>query len=241
VIVVPAIDLRGGRCVRLVRGEKGSETVYGEDPAAMASFWQSEGASYLHVVDLDAAFGGSRQIRAIASVLHAVHVPVQVGGGVRDVEDFAALLDTGASRVVFGTVAVERPEVVEKALAKDADAVAVAVDVKRGSVCLRGWTERTDVGPSELGRRWATAGVGTFIYTETSRDGTGDGLDVEATERFARAMGKRTIASGGIGSLEHLRALSPLAAAGVEGVIVGRALYERSFTLEEAGRALRRC
>jgi phosphoribosylformimino-5-aminoimidazole carboxamide ribotide isomerase len=232
--VLPAIDLRHGRCVRLLRGNKDSERVYADDPVAVARHWESEGAVSLHVVDLDAAFGESSQQEIVDAIVRSVAVPVQVGGGVRSVSDFLRLRNAGAARVVFGTVAVESPEVVERALAQDRDAVVVGVDVKGGSTAVRGWTASGGVDPLELGRRWAASGVPRFVYTETSRDGVMQGLDLEATEAFARAVDGKVIASGGVGTLRHLGQLKALAAAGVEGVIVGKALYEKSFSLPEA-------
>ncbi|MGH9321486.1 MAG: 1-(5-phosphoribosyl)-5-[(5-phosphoribosylamino)methylideneamino]imidazole-4-carboxamide isomerase [Vicinamibacteria bacterium] len=237
--VFPAIDLRGGRCVRLVRGEKGSETRYAENAVAVASFWESQGASMLHVVDLDAAFGEPNQRELLKQILRSVSIPVQVGGGVRSHEDFLELRDAGARRIVFGTLAAERPAaVVERALASDAEAVVVGVDVKEGRVAVRGWAERAGDDPIELGRRLRRSGARSFVYTEVGRDGVMEGLDLEATERFARAVGGNVIASGGVGSLAHLEASRTLAASGVEGVIVGRALYERAFTLADARRVL---
>jgi phosphoribosylformimino-5-aminoimidazole carboxamide ribotide isomerase len=239
VIVVPAIDLRHGRCVRLVRGKKGTETTYGDDAVAMASFWESEGASLLHVVDLDAAFGETDQRDTIGRIARAVSIPVQVGGGIRTIEDFAYLRGAGAARIVFGTAAVERPDVVERAVAEDAEAVVVGVDVKDGRVAVRGWTESDDrTGPLDFGRRWADAGVESFVYTEVSRDGTLEGADRAGTESFARASGGKVLASGGVGSLEHLRELRALAASGVAGVIVGKALYQGVFTFGKAREVL---
>jgi phosphoribosylformimino-5-aminoimidazole carboxamide ribotide isomerase len=205
----------------------------------MASFWESEGAPLLHVVDLDAAFGEPPQRETIAGIARSVRVPVQVGGGIRTFEDFAALRAAGAARLVFGTAAVERPEAVERALAEDQGAVVVGIDVKDGRVAVRGWTASdSSRSPLELGKRWSEAGVASFVYTEVSRDGTLEGVDSEATERFARACGGRVLASGGVGKIDHLRALRALAPAGVEGVIVGKAMYEKSFTYAEAREAL---
>jgi phosphoribosylformimino-5-aminoimidazole carboxamide ribotide isomerase len=232
--IIPAIDLRKGRCVRLLRGERGTEIPYGEDPVAMAKHWEEEGASFLHVVDLDAAFGEPAQEKLVAAIATAVAVPVQVGGGVRSMAAFERLREAGVARVVFGTVAIEDPEVVEHALARDASKVTVGVDVKCGEAAVRGWTESGGLDPLELGRKWASAGCRHFVYTEVSRDGVMSGVDREATERFATATGGGVFASGGIGSIEHLEELLPSASLGIEGVIVGKALYEGRFTLGEA-------
>jgi phosphoribosylformimino-5-aminoimidazole carboxamide ribotide isomerase len=232
--VIPAIDLRQGSCVRLVRGERGSETRYGSDPEGVAAHWESQGASMLHVVDLDAAFGEPPQRALVERIVRRVSIPVQVGGGIRTLEDFLGLRDSGAARLVFGTVAAEKPEIVTRALEEDRDKVVIGVDVKHGRVAVRGWTEGAGTDPLDLGRKWAAEGVSGFVYTEVARDGVMTGVDLEATAGFARAVGGRVIASGGVGSLDHLRALKTIASAGIEGVIVGRALYERAFTLPEA-------
>jgi phosphoribosylformimino-5-aminoimidazole carboxamide ribotide isomerase len=236
--VIPAVDLRQGRCVRLVRGERGSETGYGPDPEAVAAHWESQGASMLHLVDLDAAFGEPPQRALVERIVRRLAIPVQVGGGIRSREDFLELRDCGAARVIFGTAAAESPEIVAQALEVDRDKVVVGVDVREGSVAVRGWTEGAGGEPLDLGRRWAAAGVRRFVYTEIARDGIMTGVDLRATAGFARATGRKVIASGGVGSLDHLRELKGLAADGVEGVIVGRALYEKAFTLAEARAAL---
>ena len=233
--IIPAIDIEDGKCVRLVRGERGTETVFGEDPVEVALAWQDQGARLLHVVDLDAAFQPDHGNRpAIARIVKAVGIPVQVGGGVRSRADFDRLLETGAARVVFGTAAVENPSVVREALGIAPQAVVVGVDVRNGKVAVRGWQEDSAQEPVELGKRWVEEGVDTFIYTDISRDGVLTGPNVAAVRRFARETKARVVASGGIGSLEDLRRLREAETDGVEAAIVGRALYERIFTLAEA-------
>ena len=233
--IIPAIDIEDGKCVRLVRGERGTETVFGEDPVEVALAWQDQGARLLHVVDLDAAFQPGHGNRpAIARIVKAVGIPVQVGGGVRSLADFDRLLETGAARVVFGTAAVENPSVVREALGIAPQAVVVGVDVRDGKVAVRGWQEDSAQEPVELGKRWVEEGVDTFIYTDISRDGVLTGPNVAAVRRFARETKARVVASGGIGSLEDLRRLREAETDGVEAAIVGRALYERIFTLAEA-------
>ena len=233
--IIPAIDIEDGKCVRLVRGERGTETVFGEDPVEVALAWQDQGARLLHVVDLDAAFQPDHGNRpAIARIVKAVGIPVQVGGGVRSLADFDRLLETGAARVVFGTAAVENPSVVREALGIAPQAVVVGVDVRDGKVAVRGWQEDSAQEPVELGKRWVEEGVDTFIYTDISRDGVLTGPNVAAVRRFARETKARVVASGGVGSLDDLRRLREAETDGVEAAIVGRALYERIFTLAEA-------
>ncbi len=233
--IIPAIDIEGGRCVRLVRGERGTETVYGDDPAEVARDWQAQGAEMLHIVDLDAAFERQRGNRsAIQEILSAVQASVQVGGGIRDIADFEWLMQVGAARAVFGTAAVETPSVVQQALAIAPEAVAIGVDVRKGKVSIRGWEEDSALGPLELGKQWVDRGASRFIYTDISRDGVLTGPNVDGVKRFAKETGARVIASGGIGSLEDLRRLQPAGEDGVEAVIVGRALYDKVFTLAAA-------
>jgi phosphoribosylformimino-5-aminoimidazole carboxamide ribotide isomerase len=237
--IYPAVDLRHGRSVRLLRGEQGTETVYGSDPIETAEGWQSQGASVLHVVDLDAAFGESSQRAVVRSIVESVSIPVQVGGGVRSLEDFRELLGFGCWRVVFGTVALTEPRVVEEALELASERVVVGLDVKDGALAVRGWTESVPETPVAVARRYRERGVRSFVYTDVSRDGVMKGPNVEETARLARESGASIVASGGVGSLEHLKELSAAASTtSIEGVIVGKALYEGAFTLAEALGAL---
>lgn len=238
--IIPAIDLQGGKCVRLVRGELGTETVFSEDPVEMALGWQEQGATLLHVVDLDAAFEAKERNRAsIARIVDAVEIPVQVGGGVRRFSDFEGLRDVGAARVVFGTAAANDPSVVRQALGADAESVVVGVDVKGGKVAVRGWREESEHDPIAFGKRWVGEGVTTFVYTDISRDGVMTGPNIEAVRGFGKETGARVIASGGIGSLDDLRCLRQAESDGIEAAIVGRALYERNFSLADAMEAVR--
>ena len=229
------MDLANGKVVRLSRGLRDQETVYGDDPVAWARRWEAEGALELHLVNLDGAFDGSDAgENPIAQVVAAVDVPVQFGGGIRDDGAFRRAVELGVAHTVFGTVAVKEPAVVERALASDADRVALAVDVKDGRVAIQGWEELSTHTPEEFCRSWYTRGVRRFIYTDVSRDGVMEGVNVDASERLARRLPEaKIIASGGIGRLEDLDALVRNAPS-VYGVIVGRALYERRFTLPEA-------
>jgi phosphoribosylformimino-5-aminoimidazole carboxamide ribotide isomerase len=226
-----------GRAVRLHKGERATAKVYAEDPAAQARAFAAEGATVLHVVDLDAAFGGARQLKALARIADC-GIPVQVGGGIRDVETARQTLAAGAARVIFGTAAVENP-----ALAGDAvelfgsERVACGIDVKDGKAAVKGWTAQGSKTAAQLAAELAKLGVSWLIVTAVSRDGTGLGFDLTLLREVAQAAPEaRLVASGGAGALEHLRALKGLP--GIAGAIAGTALYERAFTLRQAQEAL---
>jgi len=239
-IVYPAIDLRGGRCVRLFQGEFDQETVYGDDPVAVARRWQAAGARWLHVVDLDGAREGRPvQSGLVEAICRAVDIPVQVGGGLRDAAAVDTVLAAGAARVVVGTVAVQNPRLCRKLCRAYPDRVAIGLDARDGKLAVAGWTEGTEIEPVAAAKRAAKQGAAAIIYTNIGRDGTEHGPDVEGTAALARAAGVPVIASGGVGSLEHLRAVAELAGAGVAGVIVGRALYTGAVKLGEAQAAAR--
>ena len=233
--VIPAIDIRGARPVRLLRGEKGTETVYGEDPVAVALEWQRQGAEWLHIVDLDGAFGEENANRhVVVEILKKLEIPVQVGGGVRTFEDFRSLVSRGAERVVIGTAAIEDPAMVMEALRMAPERVVIGVDVRRGRVAVRGWEVESGELPREFGRQWKDKGVSTFLFTDIQRDGALEGPNIDALRDFCSGIGTGVIASGGVAQLEDLQRLSELGNAGVEAAIVGKALYERKFTLAEA-------
>jgi phosphoribosylformimino-5-aminoimidazole carboxamide ribotide isomerase len=229
----PAIDIRDGRVVRLSQGEATRQTVYEDDPAAQAERFAEAGACWIHVVDLDRAFGTGDNDAAVARVIRALggRVRVQVGGGARSVARVAALRELGASRIVIGTVAVTDPAFVSRALeTAGAERIAVGIDARDGRVALRGWQETSDVRVDDVARRVAADGVRTIIYTDIARDGMLAGPDLDGAAALQRD-GVGVIASGGVASLDHLRAAAAL---GLAGAIVGRALYERRFTLGEA-------
>src|SRR5262245_23655038 len=232
--VVPAIDLRGGKVVRLRQGRASEETVYGDVPADFAGRWQHEGARRIHVVDLDAAFGGPAQADAVASVVAAVKVAVEVGGGIRSADDARRWLERGVDRVIFGSAAVRDPDAVQAAAAAFPAAVAVAIDARDGRVAVDGWTRTEALSAIELAQRVRRWGGTRVQYTDVSRDGGLGGLDVGPLERLARAAGVRVTAGGGVATLDDLRALRPLEELGVDEVIVGRALYDGRFALAEA-------
>jgi phosphoribosylformimino-5-aminoimidazole carboxamide ribotide isomerase len=228
---IPAVDIRGGRCVRLVQGDFARETRYADDPAEMARHWQAQGATRLHVVDLDGARDGIRANRdVIRRLLRSVDVPVQVGGGIRSLETARAVLENGADRVVIGTAAAEQPATLAEWIdALGADRLVVGVDARDGRVVTRGWLSATDVNVLSFCERLSAAGVRRVIYTDVGRDGLLGGPDIPGTRRVAQLIG--VIASGGVSRVEHLTAL---AEAGAEGAIVGTALYEGRLTLSEA-------
>jgi len=240
VIVYPAIDLRAGRCVRLQQGRFDAETAFADDPAEVARRWVNEGAEWLHVVNLDGALGegdtgDSPNLAALARILSAVAVPVQFGGGVRSLADVDRLLERGVARVILGTVAVRRPEVVGEAVARhSAERVAVGIDARDGRVTVQGWTEAAEIGATELAARMAALGVTYAVYTDVGRDGMLLGVNVEATAHLARTSGLRVIASGGVATLDDLRALRAREAEGIVGVIIGMALYRGAIRLADA-------
>ena len=239
-ILYPAIDIRGGQAVRLLQGDYERETAYDADPVDAARRWAGEGAELLHVVDLDGAKAGEPgNLDAIGRIAAAVDCPIQVGGGLRDLDSVAAVLAAGAERVVIGTAALRDPEFLERALAGHGDRVVVSVDARDGKVSLSGWTETSDVDVANAVADLSERGVARFLCTAIEVDGTMEGPALGELNRIASATQAHVIASGGVGELSHLEALASDAAPNVEGVIVGRALYERRFTVAEAIAALR--
>lgn len=237
-IVVPAIDVRGGKVVRLKQGQLQEEKVYGTDPAEAARHWEAEGALLLHVVDLDAAIVGRPQFDAVARIIDAVGIPVEVGGGLRVLENAMRYVDRGAGRVIFGTAAVADPGVVEAAARLWPTKVAVALDARNGKVAVAGWREITRVDASDLAQRVKGWGVSRIQYTDVMRDGTLMGPNVPGIEKLARESGLRITAAGGISILEDLSRLRELEAVGVDEIVVGKALYEKRFTLAQAIQAV---
>jgi phosphoribosylformimino-5-aminoimidazole carboxamide ribotide isomerase len=238
--IIPAIDLRGGRCVRLFQGDYDRETVYGDDPVGTARHWQSQGASRIHVVDLDGARTGEQaNAEAVRSIAAAVEVPVELGGGVRSLETIERWLAAGVDRVYLGTAAVERPEIVSEACGAFPGRIAAAADVRGGHIATRGWESASSERVEDFIRRCLEAGVVAVSYTDISRDGTSEGADIEGVRRLVKLFQDRQaelIVAGGVGSLGHVLALA--AVPGLDGVIVGRALYENRLDLREALRAL---
>jgi phosphoribosylformimino-5-aminoimidazole carboxamide ribotide isomerase len=240
----PAIDLMGGEVVRLSQGRADSRVVYERDPRAQARRFVADGATHLHVVDLDAAFGKGDNRRHIAEIVQIAGksgARVQVGGGLRDLADIARLLAAGVWRVVVGSAAVERPELIGRAVRQfGAERVCVGLDARDGEVRIKGWTEGSSRSALDVGRAMAEQGVGTLIYTDIARDGMLDAPDIDGAVELGRATGCGVVVSGGVARLAHLRRVAQTGPGGsIEGVIVGKALYEGRFALTEALAALR--
>jgi phosphoribosylformimino-5-aminoimidazole carboxamide ribotide isomerase len=227
VILFPAIDLKDGKCVRLLRGEMASATVFNDDPVAQASAFAALGFSWLHIVDLDGAIQGvARNASAVAGILKGTALPVQLGGGIRDRASIERWLEAGVRRVILGTVAVKNPQLVREAARANPGRVVVGIDAKAGRVAVEGWATATDVSARDLARQFEDAGVAAIIYTDIARDGTGLGLNIVETSAIADAVVIPVIASGGVGSLEDLKALKARAHPNIAGAICGRALYD---------------
>jgi phosphoribosylformimino-5-aminoimidazole carboxamide ribotide isomerase len=239
VILYPAIDIRGGQAVRLTQGDYARETAYDADPVDAAKRWAGEGAEFLHVVDLDGAKAGEpRNLDAVRRIAAAVECPIQVGGGLREDESVAAVLDAGAARAVIGTAALRDPEFLDEMLARHGDRIVVSVDARDGKVALAGWTEAGMEGVVEAVAALSERGVARFLCTAIEVDGTMEGPAIAQLSKIAAATSSQIIASGGVGDLRHLESLAREAPPNVEGVIVGRALYERCFTVRDALAAL---
>ena len=229
--VVPAVDMQDGEVVQLVQGERGTETRYG-DPVAAAERWVTAGAETLHLVDLDGAFEGERaNADAVGAVVEAVDVPVQLGGGIRTAADAADLLDRGVERVILGTAAVEQPALVGDIAADYPGRVMVSLDAKGGEVVVSGWTEGTGLDPADAAARFESAGAGSILFTDVDVEGQQAGVQTDVTGRVAEAVDIPVVASGGVASLDDIRALRE---AGAAAVVVGTALYEGAFTLDDA-------
>jgi len=234
-IVIPAIDIKNGKCVRLLQGRMDAETVFSDDPSAMGSRWENEGAQLIHIVDLDGAVGKRPvNLETIRRIIEKVTVPVQVGGGIRDLETIRMYMDQGVSRVVVGTEAIKNPELVKSACREFPDQIVVGIDAKGGKVAIEGWTQTTEVTAIDLARQFTDCGVAAINFTDIERDGMRSGPNLKETEKFARAISIPVVASGGVSSIEDIKNLLPLADAGVVGVISGRALYDGSLDLKEA-------
>jgi len=237
-ILYPAIDLKDGNCVRLLRGEMEAATVFNDDPASQAAAFEAAGCEWLHLVDLNGAFAGQPvNAGAVEAVLSRIAVPCQLGGGIRDMDTIETWLSKGLSRVILGTVAVETPALVREASRAFPGKVAIGIDARGGKVATKGWAEETGVDATDLAKSFEDAGVAAIIYTDINRDGAMQGPNVEATEALARAVTIPVIASGGVSSLDDLKALR--ATGVISGAISGRALYDGAIDLAEALKLLR--
>ncbi|MCU0558899.1 MAG: 1-(5-phosphoribosyl)-5-[(5-phosphoribosylamino)methylideneamino]imidazole-4-carboxamide isomerase [Desulfobacterales bacterium] len=234
-LIIPAIDLKNGKCVRLVQGRMDAETVYADDPVRTAIRWADAGAELIHVVDLDGAAGGRLCHRPqIAQMVSAVRVPVQLGGGIRDAAVAESLLAMGVWRVVIGTQAVHRPAWLGEICRRHPGRVAVGLDARDGRIAVDGWARTTGIAAADLALQLEDMGVAAFIFTDIHRDGMQTGPNIEETRRLAERTRVPVIASGGVGGLDHIRALLPLEAVGVTGVIVGKALYSGAVEFGQA-------
>jgi phosphoribosylformimino-5-aminoimidazole carboxamide ribotide isomerase len=238
-ILFPAIDIRGGRTVRLIQGDYERETPYDDDPVVAARRWVDGGARWLHVVDLDGARAGEPlNLEHVRRIVAAVNVPVQLGGGLRDSKKVEEAFSSGAERVVLGTAAVRDPDMAEAIASAHEDRVVASVDSRSGKVAAEGWTEQSDLATTEVIAELGRRGLRRFVYTPVDVDGLMEGPDLDSLREVAQATEGEVIYSGGVGSLDDLRAIAALGLDNVEGVIVGRALYEQRFTVAEARAAL---
>jgi len=227
VILFPAIDLKGGQCVRLLKGDMRAVTVFNDDPAAQARSFEAQGFQYLHVVDLDGAVAGEAvNAPAVERILGAVAIPVQLGGGIRSRAQIEAWLERGVRRVILGTAALRDPDLVKAACRAHPGRVVVGIDARQGKVAVEGWAQTSELTAAELALRFEDAGVAAVVYTDIDRDGALAGINVEATAALARRLRTPVIASGGLASLADIRALVPHERDGIAGVICGRALYD---------------
>lgn len=237
--VIPAIDLLDGKCVRLYQGDYNQASIFNNNPVEVARQWADEGATRLHVVDLDGAKAGkSVNLSVIEAIAKAIVIPVQVGGGLRDRAGVSRLLDTGVQRAILGTVAVEKPELVTQLCHEFPEQIVVGIDARQGKVATKGWLETSEVAATDLAHRMAQQGVAAIIYTDIHRDGTLSGPNMEALRELAESIDIPVIASGGVSSVTDLLSLLSLESLGVIGAIVGRAIYTGDVSLKEAVRAV---
>ena len=234
-IVIPAIDLKGGRVVRLEQGMMDRDKEYSDDPASMARKWEEKGAELIHVVDLDGAFAGKPENKnAVLSIANSVNIPIELGGGVRDLDTIRDYLGNGVSRIILGTVAHKDPELAKEACREFPGKIVIGIDAKDGLVSIQGWADVTDMPAIELAKKYEGLDVAAIIYTDISRDGMMTGPSTESTVDLARAVDIPVIASGGVKNLDHIRELLPFEKDGITGVITGKAIYEGTLDLVEA-------
>ena len=234
-LIIPAVDIKNGKCVRLVQGRMEDETVYSDDPAAMAQKWALEGAELIHVIDLDGAIKKNPQnIDAIKNILKTVDTPIQLGGGIRTERTIRMFLDMGIARVIIGTEAINRPKMVEQAAQAFPGQIVVGIDARKGYVAIDGWTETTPIQAVDLAKQFQNSGVAAINFTDIHRDGMKTGPNIEETRRLAEAIRIPVIASGGVSNIKDIQNLLPLETSGVTGVITGKALYSGTLDFKEA-------
>jgi phosphoribosylformimino-5-aminoimidazole carboxamide ribotide isomerase len=234
-IIIPAVDIKNGKCVRLVQGRKEDETVFSDDPAAMAQKWAKAGAELIHVIDLDGAFEKSPQnLAAIKNILQTVDTPIQLGGGIRNEQTVHQFLDMGVDRVIIGTEAIHHPEFVKRISKIYPGRVVVGIDARKGRVAIEGWTETTRIKAVDLAKQFENCAVAAINFTDIYRDGTQTGPNIEETRRLAEAIDIPVVASGGVATIQDIHNLLPLEAVGVIGIITGKALYSGSLDFKEA-------
>jgi phosphoribosylformimino-5-aminoimidazole carboxamide ribotide isomerase len=234
-LIIPAIDLKEGKCVRLEQGLMDKATVYSEDPATTARQWESQGAELLHVVDLNGAFAGvPKNLDAIKAIRASIRIPIEVGGGIRDLATIRTLVSIGIDRIILGTAAIENPSFVQKACREFPGRIIVGIDAKEGLVAIKGWAEVTKVRAIDLAKQMQEYGVIAVIYTDIKRDGMLSGPNIEATKALAKALHIPVIASGGVHTMKDIEDLLAVRHSGVSGVITGKAIYSGSLNLKEA-------
>ncbi len=234
-ILYPAIDLKDGNCVRLHKGDMDAETIYNDDPAAQALTWAQAGFSWIHLVDLNGAIEGKPvNADAVKSIVKAVDLPIQLGGGIRSIDQIEYWLSEGINRVILGTAAVKDPDIVFEACRLFPDQIVVGIDARGARVAVEGWVEESDMAVTDLAARFEEAGVSAIIYTDINRDGTGEGLNMASTIALAQHTAIPVIASGGVGSIQDVRAVRAAGSFGVAGAIIGKALYDGRLSAQEA-------
>ena len=234
-IIIPAVDIKNEKCVRLFQGRMDSETVFSDDPAAMAKKWEGEGAKIIHVIDLDGAVEKSpRNLNSIRKIIEGINTPIQVGGGIRNEKTIGMYLDLGVRRVIIGTEAIQNPRLVEDACRLFPDQIVVGIDARNGLVAIEGWTKTTQMRAVDLSKKFEDCGVAMINFTDIHRDGMQTGPNIDETRRLAEAVSIPVVASGGVATIDDIKNLMPLKAVGVVGVITGRALYSGSLNLKEA-------
>lgn len=234
-IFYPAIDLKDSKCVRLVQGYMDKATVFSDSPISQAKRFESQGAKWIHVVDLNGAFEGKPiNMESVKSILSGVNIPIQLGGGIRNMEIIDNWIDAGVSKVILGTIALRNPELVKEACKKYPNKIAVGIDARDGVVAIEGWAEKSELTALELALKFENAGVSDIIFTNVNRDGAMQGADIEGTKSLAEGISTPVIASGGVSSIEDLKALKSIENSGVSGVISGRAIYDGAIDLKEA-------